>query len=621
MNYGATSHEGGHALRDGSLATPDGALTVPPLTPTAWQHPTTACLAPSRNSAGNPGESAAQAAHIPPRRPSQVPVRLTRRDDAGVPERTSPVLDAVGSDSGHRLAPEVRAEMEAGLGADFSDVRIHTDARAAAAAAAIAAKAYTVGNEVVFGHGFFNPDRAEGKHILAHELTHVLQQRTAPMPAVGIGSEVAVSNPSDSFEQEAEATATRILSGPRRVDSSGDSGSGAAARTVPLAGSPSVSRVTVARQVSNDAASATHSPPQQNAATPPTPALSVVSGPAELPAGKTFRVIIVGSPGEHEVKLNHPFQFADAAAEQGTSATTVWLVERTGYELGKVPLSGVRQRAGLAHVFWIDESHSLVDLLKQFRPKSISQLEAFSHGVPGLLGLRYGWPHVASYGLTTAQAKMLSPTAFTDDATISFDSCNTGTSSFGEPSLAQTVASATERPVEAWTGRTSYHDINVAAETGLPHAPARVRGSEVSPEGGTTDWGELWSRFKGQDPEKETFAPESSRGSFTSRFAITARLPSSRTFPVSENGSVDVKIEAWSEYTGIQGGAVTVLLHRQTGGFFGGDEEVGAAHEVLIGKDPGSFTWANLAAGTYFIEIYHVARGYLVEGSISVQVR
>ena len=626
MNYGLTSFEGVPAFRDGPLIVPAYVPAVSLSTPVAWRSPTTtACLAPSRIPANNPSASPAQAAPMPLRRPSQIPVGLTQGDDVDSAGKISAVLDVVGNGSGHRLAPKVLAEMEAGLGADFSDVQIHADAKAATSAAAVAAKAYTVGNEVVFGHGFFNPERPEGKHILAHELTHVLQQRKGPVSATDTGSGVAVSKPSDFHEQEAETTASRVSSGPQQVDSSGRSDSGAAARVGQravrqAAVAPSaVSRLAVARQVSNGTVSTVQL--QRNAAAVPTPALRVVSSPAELSAEGIFRVIVVGSPGRNEVQLNHPFQFADAAAEQATGTTTVWLVERTGYELGKVPLSGVQQRAGEAQVFWIDESHPLAYLLSQFRPRSIRRLEAYSHGIPGLLALRHGWPGVADYGLTTAQAKALSPTAFTDDATISFDSCNSGTPPFGESSLAQAVASAAERPVEAWTGRTSYHDINVAAETGMPYAPAKVKGSEVFAAGGVPDLTELWSRFIGHDPKRVIFAPQSSRGSFTSWFAITSRLPSSRTFPVPENGSVDVKIEAWSEYVGIQGGAVTVLLHRQTGGLFGADREVGEAHELWIGKGPKAFTWTNLAAGTYFVEIYHMAAGYLVEGSISVQVR
>jgi hypothetical protein len=70
------------------------------------------------------------------------------------------------------------------------------------------AKAYTVGNEVVFGSGTYQPDTADGRHTLAHELTHVVQQRSGPVDGTSTGDGVALSDPDDRFEREAEASAT-----------------------------------------------------------------------------------------------------------------------------------------------------------------------------------------------------------------------------------------------------------------------------------------------------------------------------------------------------------------------------------------------------------------------------
>jgi hypothetical protein len=79
------------------------------------------------------------------------------------------------------LAPAVRAEMEAGFGRDFADVRVHADATAQRSAAQLDAEAYTSGNDIVFGAGRYAPESAAGRHLLAHELTHVVQQaQTGP---------------------------------------------------------------------------------------------------------------------------------------------------------------------------------------------------------------------------------------------------------------------------------------------------------------------------------------------------------------------------------------------------------------------------------------------------------
>ncbi len=145
------------------------------------------------------------------------PTRSAASADA--PREASPVLDVVGDGGGQPLDPQVRADMEGRLGADFSDVRIHTGAKAAQSAAAVSAQAYTVGNEIVAGS--FAPSSADGRHTLAHELTHVLQQRKGPAPGTDTGAGVTVSDPSDSFEQEAEAVATRVLSGPQPVAGKG----------------------------------------------------------------------------------------------------------------------------------------------------------------------------------------------------------------------------------------------------------------------------------------------------------------------------------------------------------------------------------------------------------------
>ncbi|MFF9199474.1 DUF4157 domain-containing protein [Streptomyces sp. NPDC014779] len=113
--------------------------------------------------------------------------------------------------SGRPMDAPLRDEMEARLGADFSDVRIHDDSAARASAAEIGARAYTSGNNIVLGDG------GGDKHTLAHELTHVIQQRQGPVAGRDQGNGLRVSDPSDRYEQEAEATAHRVMSEPAPV--------------------------------------------------------------------------------------------------------------------------------------------------------------------------------------------------------------------------------------------------------------------------------------------------------------------------------------------------------------------------------------------------------------------
>jgi len=73
-----------------------------------------------------------------------------------------------------------RSFMESRFGHDFGEVRVHTDARAATSAQAANARAYTMGRDVVFGAGQYAPGTDTGRKLLAHELTHVVQQQRFP---------------------------------------------------------------------------------------------------------------------------------------------------------------------------------------------------------------------------------------------------------------------------------------------------------------------------------------------------------------------------------------------------------------------------------------------------------
>ncbi|WP_435886096.1 eCIS core domain-containing protein [Streptomyces erythrochromogenes] len=106
---------------------------------------------------------------------------------------------------GRPMDAATRSDMEARLGADFSDVRIHDNSAAKASAAEVGARAYTSGSHVVIGAG------GGDKHTLAHELTHVIQQRQGPVAGTDNGSGLKVSDPSDRFEREAEANASRVM--------------------------------------------------------------------------------------------------------------------------------------------------------------------------------------------------------------------------------------------------------------------------------------------------------------------------------------------------------------------------------------------------------------------------
>ncbi|NEC07153.1 DUF4157 domain-containing protein [Streptomyces sp. SID7909] len=132
---------------------------------------------------------------------------LSHDEGASAPVQRSTVPDVLRG-PGRPLGEAVRTEMEARLGADFSDVRLHTGPAARRSAAEVGARAYTSGSHVVIGSG------GADRHTLAHELTHVVQQRQGPVAGTDNGSGLRVSDPSDRFERAAEENARRVLAGP-----------------------------------------------------------------------------------------------------------------------------------------------------------------------------------------------------------------------------------------------------------------------------------------------------------------------------------------------------------------------------------------------------------------------
>ena len=121
------------------------------------------------------------------------------------------------SGGGQPLDAGTKSHMERSIGADFSDVRVHTGSEADSSAKSLGAHAYTVGSDVVFAQGRFDPASDNGQRTLAHELTHVVQQRSGPVEGTATGGGVQVSDPSDSFERAAEASADQVMAA-RQVD-------------------------------------------------------------------------------------------------------------------------------------------------------------------------------------------------------------------------------------------------------------------------------------------------------------------------------------------------------------------------------------------------------------------
>lgn len=136
---------------------------------------------------------------------------LEIQNHGGVPSIVHEVLNS----PGQPLDAATRAFMEPRFGHDFSHVRVHTDAKAEQSAQAMQARAYTVKSDLVFGGGQFAPSTIPGRRLLAHELTHVVQQ-SGTKAVHSLQPSFDLSSPGTvAAELEADETAERISQGSR----------------------------------------------------------------------------------------------------------------------------------------------------------------------------------------------------------------------------------------------------------------------------------------------------------------------------------------------------------------------------------------------------------------------
>jgi hypothetical protein len=126
---------------------------------------------------------------------------------AGVSNAAPPIVHEVLRAPGQQLDSGTRAFMEPRFGHDFSQVRVHTDGKAADSARSVNAQAYTVGRNVVFGTGQYAPGTSLGNRLLAHELTHVAQQADSHETS---SSHLYIGPPDDLLEHQADVTANVI---------------------------------------------------------------------------------------------------------------------------------------------------------------------------------------------------------------------------------------------------------------------------------------------------------------------------------------------------------------------------------------------------------------------------
>lgn len=147
--------------------------------------------------------------------PSQSGLLQRRETNNTQPSEVPPIVHEVLRSPGQPLESDTRTFMQSRFGQDFSQVRVHTNTQAADSAQAIEALAYTVNQDIVFNAGQYSPHSTQGRQLLAHELTHVVQRGKSrsdhAMAMSQTTSAVTISAAESPYEQEADAIAARIV--------------------------------------------------------------------------------------------------------------------------------------------------------------------------------------------------------------------------------------------------------------------------------------------------------------------------------------------------------------------------------------------------------------------------
>lgn len=163
-------------------------------------------VAPSTIGGGTPGKRSMTQGMAP----RTVIYRAAERDGNGVAVDAEAAVSRASGGSGAALPTRIQRQFEQSLGTDLSAVRVHTGAESAAAASAVGAKAYTVGNDIHFADGRYQPDDPFGLHLLAHEVAHTAQQSGG---AQRRQHKLEVSAPQDAAEHEADRAADAMVRG------------------------------------------------------------------------------------------------------------------------------------------------------------------------------------------------------------------------------------------------------------------------------------------------------------------------------------------------------------------------------------------------------------------------
>ena len=138
---------------------------------------------------------------------------LAQRSGDGPSELDEGTSQAINAErgGGHSLDEGIADKAGGVMGQDFSDVNVHTGGTADSLSQGLQAKAFTVGNDIFFKDGEYNPGTSEGQQLISHELTHVVQQGASTPNVQG---KMTVNDPNDQYESEADSVAQSVMNSP-----------------------------------------------------------------------------------------------------------------------------------------------------------------------------------------------------------------------------------------------------------------------------------------------------------------------------------------------------------------------------------------------------------------------
>jgi len=168
--------------------------------------------APDKQRPTGPSSSAAQVLNLQRQVGNQAVQRLlAQRSGDGAFELDEATTGRINSarGGGQSLDGTVQEQMSTAMGQDFSGVRVHTSPEADTLNQQLSAKAFTTGQDIFFQQGAYDPGSSSGQELIAHELTHVVQQSSGAVNSPGSG--MTVNPPGDVYEQEADTIAKQAV--------------------------------------------------------------------------------------------------------------------------------------------------------------------------------------------------------------------------------------------------------------------------------------------------------------------------------------------------------------------------------------------------------------------------